>query len=206
MTMVVAAGPFTASEDLAFEPLRALLGCCREAPPDVLLLVGPFVDAEHPLIKGGLAEQSFEEIHEAGVRSERPGSQPGPLRSRARGAAAEPPSGCARQSPQRPGRPAAWAEARHRPPRPTQVLAQLVEYAAGPGARTRLLLMPSARDVHHDAVFPQPALPADLLGAEVLGLPNPCTFRRVRRCPPTGSACSRGLRTGVPLAAYCHLQ
>ena len=64
-SLVAAAGPFTSSEDLEYAPLAALLEyCSRQArPPDVLLLLGPFVDAEHPGVKGGLVEEAFEDLY-----------------------------------------------------------------------------------------------------------------------------------------------
>ena len=68
-SVVVAAGPFTSSEDLEYAPLGALLHYCAQPQqrPDLLLLVGPFVDAEHPLVRGGLVEEAFEDIYAARV-------------------------------------------------------------------------------------------------------------------------------------------
>ena len=65
--MVVAAGPFTTSDDIDYEPLAALLAVCREKRPDVLILLGPFVDAEQPLLAQGGVELTFEEIFESQV-------------------------------------------------------------------------------------------------------------------------------------------
>ena len=45
--LMVAAGPFTTTDDLSFAPLFALLAEAVRVRPDVLLLLGPFVDAEH---------------------------------------------------------------------------------------------------------------------------------------------------------------
>ncbi|GAA6050009.1 hypothetical protein JCM3770_001911 [Rhodotorula araucariae] len=53
MSVIVAAGPYTVDHDLEYEPLQALLGLAQEEKPDVLVLTGPFIDAEHPLIKRG---------------------------------------------------------------------------------------------------------------------------------------------------------
>lgn len=53
LTTLFAAGPYTADDNLAFEPLHTL---CREAADtfvDAVVLAGPFVDAEHPLIAAG---------------------------------------------------------------------------------------------------------------------------------------------------------
>ncbi len=68
-SIVVAAGPFTSAEDLEYAPLGALLDYCAQPAhrPDLLLLLGPFVDAEHPLLRGGLAEESFEELYASRV-------------------------------------------------------------------------------------------------------------------------------------------
>ena len=54
LSVVAAAGPFTCSGDLAYDPLAALLEALRPSPPDLLLLLGPFVDAEHPRVSDGL--------------------------------------------------------------------------------------------------------------------------------------------------------
>lgn len=48
LSIFVAAGPFTTTDSLVYEPLNDLLGAVRAARPDVAILVGPFVDAEHP--------------------------------------------------------------------------------------------------------------------------------------------------------------
>ncbi len=67
--MAVAVGPFTTSEDLEFAPLAELLGSCRASRPDVLLLIGPFVDVEHALISNGSLDITFEELFEIQVLS-----------------------------------------------------------------------------------------------------------------------------------------
>ena len=68
-SLVVAAGPCTSAEDLEYAPLGALLDYCAQPAhrPDLLLLLGPFVDAEHPLLRSGLAEESFEELYASRV-------------------------------------------------------------------------------------------------------------------------------------------
>ncbi len=68
VSMAVAAGPFTCAEDCAFAPLEALLAWAATAQPDVLLLLGPFVDAEHPAVAGGLLPETFEELFMEQVR------------------------------------------------------------------------------------------------------------------------------------------
>ncbi|KAK9916416.1 hypothetical protein WJX75_002324 [Coccomyxa subellipsoidea] len=67
VSVAVAVGPFTTSEDLEFAPLAELLGSCRVSRPDVLLLIGPFVDVEHSLIASGSLDVTFEELFETQV-------------------------------------------------------------------------------------------------------------------------------------------
>ncbi len=68
LSIVVAAGPYSSKDDATYEPLQALLGHCKEqGPPDVLVLLGPFVDAEHPLVQAGSLEESFGDAFAAQV-------------------------------------------------------------------------------------------------------------------------------------------
>ncbi|GFR52569.1 hypothetical protein Agub_g15161 [Astrephomene gubernaculifera] len=62
MSMVVAAGPYCLTEDLSYSPLEELLSYCSAHPPDVLLLLGPFVDSEHPSLAAGSACRTAEEL------------------------------------------------------------------------------------------------------------------------------------------------
>ncbi|KAF7365387.1 DNA polymerase alpha subunit B [Mycena venus] len=52
-SMFIASGPYTPDQDLGFKPWRALVKKIQEAKPAVVLLLGPFIDALHPLIKSG---------------------------------------------------------------------------------------------------------------------------------------------------------
>ena len=63
--LMVACGPFTTSEDFAFEPFECLLSNVSTEAPDVLLLVGPFVDVGHA--KANALEVTFEEVFTAKV-------------------------------------------------------------------------------------------------------------------------------------------
>ena len=69
LCMVVAAGPFSSKTDVLFEPLQALLEHCTACPPHVLLLLGPFLDAEHPLVQAGTLQDSFQHIFTRQVHS-----------------------------------------------------------------------------------------------------------------------------------------
>ena len=69
-SLVVAAGPYTPTDDLEYAPLAALLDYAAQQRPDVLLLLGPFVDGEHPVVRGGLLEESFDDLFASRVRRE----------------------------------------------------------------------------------------------------------------------------------------
>jgi DNA polymerase alpha-primase complex, polymerase-associated subunit B len=47
------AGPYTTSSDLEYQPLDDLLGFVAEEKPDVVLMMGPFVDMRHEIVKNG---------------------------------------------------------------------------------------------------------------------------------------------------------
>jgi DNA polymerase alpha subunit B len=53
LVVMVASGPYTRDDDLDFAPLHALLAAAEAQHADALLLSGPFVDAEHPLVRTG---------------------------------------------------------------------------------------------------------------------------------------------------------
>lgn len=53
LSMLVASGPYTTDTDLSFAPLHALLAKAEEQKTDVLILSGPFLDLEHPVIASG---------------------------------------------------------------------------------------------------------------------------------------------------------
>lgn len=53
LSVCVAAGPFTLSGSMDFTPLSDLLQTVQRRKPDVLLLMGPFVDREHDLVARG---------------------------------------------------------------------------------------------------------------------------------------------------------
>jgi DNA polymerase alpha subunit B len=53
LTILIAAGPYTTDLDLDFSPLHALLENAISTSADALILTGPFLDAEHPLIRTG---------------------------------------------------------------------------------------------------------------------------------------------------------
>ncbi|OJD14657.1 hypothetical protein AJ78_05010 [Emergomyces pasteurianus Ep9510] len=53
LNILIASGPFTADDNLDFEPLRTLCAKAADEYADALILTGPFLDLEHPLIATG---------------------------------------------------------------------------------------------------------------------------------------------------------
>ncbi|XP_022776252.1 DNA polymerase alpha subunit B-like isoform X3 [Durio zibethinus] len=62
ITLIIAAGPFTTTENLLFEPLKELLTYATRKCTQLLILLGPFIDSEHPQIKKGTVDLSFDEV------------------------------------------------------------------------------------------------------------------------------------------------
>ncbi|WCJ38686.1 DNA polymerase alpha subunit B [Euphorbia peplus] len=62
ISVLIASGPFTTIDNLMFEPLTELLAHARRKPPQLLILLGPFIDSEHPEIKKGTVRSSFDDI------------------------------------------------------------------------------------------------------------------------------------------------
>ncbi|XP_004521246.1 DNA polymerase alpha subunit B isoform X1 [Ceratitis capitata] len=70
LSFVIAAGPYTNDDDLAYEPLQDLIVYLKDHKPDVLVLTGPFLDAEHKLISENLTlAESFESFFEKMITS-----------------------------------------------------------------------------------------------------------------------------------------
>ena len=53
LNVILSSGPYTADDNLAFEPFNTLCEKAAESYADALILVGPFLDTEHPLIASG---------------------------------------------------------------------------------------------------------------------------------------------------------
>lgn len=62
MTVLIAAGPFSTSDNLSFEPLADLVKHIRKDKPDVVILMGPFVDLKNDLIENGKCITPFDDI------------------------------------------------------------------------------------------------------------------------------------------------
>ncbi|KAG0570128.1 hypothetical protein KC19_6G140800 [Ceratodon purpureus] len=66
--IVAAAGPFTTNDNLAYEPLVELFAYAKKVRPNLLILMGPYVDSEHPQIKQGTVNKSFSHIFQEEIR------------------------------------------------------------------------------------------------------------------------------------------
>ena len=53
LNILMGAGPYTADDNLDFEPLHALCSQAADNYADALILAGPFIDIDHPLIATG---------------------------------------------------------------------------------------------------------------------------------------------------------
>lgn len=53
LNIITSSGPYTSDTNLAFEPLQALCDRATSTRADALILLGPFLDVEHPLIASG---------------------------------------------------------------------------------------------------------------------------------------------------------
>eukprot|EP00808_Paulinella_micropora_P016433 g57419.t1 len=125
-TIVSAAGPFTCSDSLSHSPLFDLLVHVNKLQPDLLLLMGPFVDAQHPELQKEFTAVSFQDMFADLIKQ----------------------------------------------------ISRHTRFLSG----TKIVLVPSTRDLHHHNVFPQPPfeLPRNLDEDErkkFLVVPNPCVLR-----------------------------
>ena len=53
LNILIASGPYTADDNLSFEPLQALCKKAETTCADTLVLIGPLLDIEHPLLASG---------------------------------------------------------------------------------------------------------------------------------------------------------
>lgn len=53
LNVIIASGPYTMDDNLAFEPLHALCQKAEDTAVDMLVLIGPLFDTEHPLLASG---------------------------------------------------------------------------------------------------------------------------------------------------------
>jgi DNA polymerase alpha subunit B len=123
--VVIAAGPFTTTDNILNEPLADLVSYLEKGtPPDLCIVLGPFVDAKHPLLEKGDIGIAYEELF-------------------------------------------------------SELLQPLI--TAATRSRMQLIVVPSARDLHHSFVYPQPPYNVTLAGTEALTsyvhfVSDPCTL------------------------------
>ncbi|NXD46181.1 DPOA2 polymerase, partial [Copsychus sechellarum] len=67
--VLVACGPFTPSDGVAFEPLSDLLGVVARDRPDVCVLFGPFLDAKHEQVESCQLPGSFSDVFRLCLRT-----------------------------------------------------------------------------------------------------------------------------------------
>lgn len=53
LNIVIASGPYTNSDNLAYEPLHDFILYCKTHKPQIIIMLGPFLDSEHKLIEDG---------------------------------------------------------------------------------------------------------------------------------------------------------
>ena len=68
LVMVIASGPFSLSDAMDYQPLQDIVQVCEAQKPDLVLLLGPFVAADHTLVQNGSLDQSFEDVFQEQVR------------------------------------------------------------------------------------------------------------------------------------------
>jgi len=54
LLIVAAAGPFTTNDSLNYTPLQSFLVKLKDLKPEIIILFGPFIDKNHPIIKEGI--------------------------------------------------------------------------------------------------------------------------------------------------------
>ncbi|KAK3370341.1 DNA polymerase alpha subunit B N-terminal-domain-containing protein [Podospora didyma] len=64
LNIMFASGPYTADDNLDFEPLHTLCNEAADTYVDALVLTGPFIDMEHPLIASGDFDLPEDAIYE----------------------------------------------------------------------------------------------------------------------------------------------
>lgn len=64
LKFLIATGPYTLKDNLSYEPLHEILNYCKTNRPDVLVMLGPFVEASHQLLVDGVLDETFENFFE----------------------------------------------------------------------------------------------------------------------------------------------
>lgn len=64
LSMVIASGPFTKATDILYEPMHELIQYCHVNKPNILIINGPFLDADNQIIAAGALTESFASFFE----------------------------------------------------------------------------------------------------------------------------------------------
>lgn len=64
LNVVIAAGPFTPSDSLTYEPLLDLIKEVVRLDPHVLILTAPFIDSNHPMLLEDTLAETVEDFLE----------------------------------------------------------------------------------------------------------------------------------------------
>ncbi|XP_045528050.1 DNA polymerase alpha subunit B isoform X1 [Pieris brassicae] len=64
LSMVVAAGPYTTSNSLAYEPLKDFVAYINRHRPHIVIMTGPFLDADHSKVKDNSMAETFKSFFE----------------------------------------------------------------------------------------------------------------------------------------------
>ena len=67
LSVVMAAGPFTTSDGIGYEPLRDLMTYLHNMAPDICIMMGPFIDGKNPDIEKSFENLSYDEFFEKNI-------------------------------------------------------------------------------------------------------------------------------------------
>lgn len=64
VNVFIAAGPFTASNNMHYQPLWDLMEKVASDEPQILILIGPFLEYTHPEVQDNLIKDTYQELFE----------------------------------------------------------------------------------------------------------------------------------------------
>lgn len=64
LSIVTAAGPFTYPDDLNYEMINNIIAYCKQHSPNVIVLIGPFLDIDHKLLAEASLKTTYETFFE----------------------------------------------------------------------------------------------------------------------------------------------
>lgn len=69
MSLVIAAGPYTTSDNMAYEPLKDLITYISTYKPHIVIMTGPFLDSDHMKIKDNTMAETYKSFFDKLVDS-----------------------------------------------------------------------------------------------------------------------------------------